>query len=266
MSRPTKHARTIKLRARTHPTRGTRRKADRSSRPSAAGSTRSKAPFGPALSIEALAGLTTELQVVRQYPPVTKRADGKYEGDILGFVRGLRLSARVLYFLREHLSETGLEVSWGHLLDDQQESCSPECDIIVHAQGVVRRWNGFENPVMNFSFVQASKVQFVVSCKSLLGSIDADYPKTLKKYGVRKVFLFAESCDESQIERLRKRAIESGYSGLWCLYTTNKKEPSFLGTNGGMLVEFGQKLLAAVKPKGRKRKRRTSQRKTRKQR
>jgi hypothetical protein len=260
MSRPKKHARALKTGTRKRSTRSTRRKADTYPRPSAAGSAQSKAPFGPALSIEALAGLTSELQVVRQYPPVTKRADGKYEGDILGFVRGLRLSARVLYFLREHLSETGLEVSWGHLLDDKQESCSPECDIIVHEHGVVRRWNGFEDPVMNFSFVKASKVRFVVSCKSLLGSIDADYPKTLKKYGVQKVFLFAESCDESQVQRLRKKAVQAGYSGMWCLYTTNKRQPSFLGTNGGMLVEFGQTLLAAVKPKGRKRKHSTKHR------
>jgi len=241
----------IKPRERTRSTTRTKRKTDTYPRPSAAGSVRSKAPFGPALSIEALAGLTNELQIVRQYPPVTKRADGKYEGDILGFVRGLRLSARVLYFCREHLSETGLEVSWGHLLDDKQESCSPECDIIVHEPGVVRRWNGFEDPVMNFSFVKASKVRFVVSCKSLLSSIDSDYPRTLKRYGVGKIFLFAESCDESQVDRLRKKAIQVGYSGMWCLYTTNKNQPSFLGTNGGMLVEFGQKLLAAVKRKRR---------------
>jgi hypothetical protein len=105
---------------------------------------------------------------------------------------------------------------------------------------------------MNFSFVKASTVRFVVSCKSLLNSIDADYPRTLKKYGVRKIFLFAESCDESQVEPLRKRAKKAGYSGMWCLYTTDKKEPSFLGTNGEMLVEFGQRLLAAVKPKRRR--------------
>ena len=36
---------------------------------------------------------------------------------------------------------------------------------------------------------------------------------------------------------------------MWCLYTTNKKNPSFLGTNDGMLIEFGQKMLAAAKPK-----------------
>jgi hypothetical protein len=199
---------------------------------------------------------------VRQYPPITKREDGKYEGDILGFVRGLRLSARVLYFLREHLSETGLEVSWGHLLNEQQQSCSPECDIIVHEQGVVRRWNGFKDPVMNFSFVKASKVRFVVSCKSLLSSVDADYPATLKQFGVSKIFLFAESCDESHVERLRKKAVQSGYAGMWCLYTTNKKNPSLLGTNDGMLIEFGQKMLAAAKPKGQRRTQKAKRRNT----
>jgi hypothetical protein len=249
MNRKRQHARGT---TRTQRTQKNKKRGQAYPRPSKAGSSRSRAPFGPALSIEALVGLTNELQVVRQYPPITKREDGKYEGDILGFVRGLRLSARVLYFLREHLSETGLEVSWGHLLNDQQQSCSPECDIIVHEKGVVRRWNGFQDPVMNFSFVKASKVRFVVSCKSQLASIDPDYPKTLKQYGVAKVFLFAESCDEDQIERLRKKALQAGYAGMWCLYTTSKTSPSFLGTNDGMLIEFGQKMIGAVKRKGRR--------------
>ena len=255
MSRRSKRARIGASKA-AQRTAKTVRKGVRYPRPSRAGTSAASVPFGPALRIEALAGLTRELQVVRQYPPVTKRADGKYEGDILGFVRGLRLSARVLYFLRDHLSESGLEVSWGHLLDDNEESCSPECDIIVHEKGFVHRWNGSENPVMNFTFVKASKVRFVVSCKSILGSIDKDYPATLRKFGVRKIFLFAESCDESQVEHLRKKAGEAGYAGMWCLYTTNKNQLPFLVTNDGMLVEFGQKLLEAVKANRRRSRRR----------
>src|SRR5258708_1132051 len=112
----------------------TKRRRQLSMGQSSAPSRLSIATLGAGLSIEALKGLTGELQVLRQYPPVTKRKDGRYEGHILGFVRGLRLSARVLYFLREHLSETGLAVSWGHLLNDAQQSCSPEPEITIHEQ------------------------------------------------------------------------------------------------------------------------------------
>lgn len=203
-------------------------------------------PFGQTLRVEALVGLTAELAMLRQYPPVVQRSPGKYEGDILGFVRGLRLSARVLYFLREHLSDTGFEVCWGHLLSANEDSCSPECDIVVHDKGLVKRWNGFENPVMNFSFVRASSARVVVSCKSVLSSIDPEYPKSLAKHGVKQVFLFAETCRESQLETLRRKARAAGYAGVWCLYTTEPKS-SMWKTNEAQLIEFGEALIAAAK-------------------
>src|SRR5580692_683713 len=64
-------------------------------------------PLGQTLRLEALAGLAAELTMLRQHPPVVQRSHGRYEGDILGFVRGLRLSAKVLYFLRDHLADAG---------------------------------------------------------------------------------------------------------------------------------------------------------------
>ena len=72
-----------------------------------------KVTFGGSLAVEQLVSLTAELQKLRHHPPITRREAGKYEGDILGFVKGLRLSARVIYFLREYLSEMDFEVSWG---------------------------------------------------------------------------------------------------------------------------------------------------------
>jgi hypothetical protein len=39
---------------------------------------------------------------------------------------------------------------------------------------------------MNFKFVRAELVRAVVSCKSQLDSIDSDYPKALKKFGIGK--------------------------------------------------------------------------------
>jgi hypothetical protein len=216
-------------------------------------SSRKKAvKFGESIRLEPLIGLTAELKTLRQFPPVTQQSSGRYEGDILGFVRGLRLSARVLYFLRDHLSGTGLQVSWGHLISDSEESCSPECDIIVHQPGIVRRWNGSDNPVMNFSFINARDARLVVSCKSTLSSIDAQYPKDLKKHGVKSVFLFAETCKASALEGLRKRAVKAGYAGFWCLYTTSEADPFFFKTDEPMLIDFGTRIfeLANRRPKG----------------
>ncbi len=172
------------------------------------------------LRIEQLASLAAELQIVRDYPPLVSKGNGKYEGDILGFVKGLRISARIIYYLREQLSDkTGYEVNWGHLVSNGQ-SCSPECDVIVHRSGHMRRWDGNSNhSIMDFCFIPADRARVVVSCKSKLATIDKDYPKTLKKYGVNSVFLLAECCkDAKRYNLLRKRARSAGYAGLYCLY------------------------------------------------
>jgi len=208
--------------------------------------TKSETTFGAVLAIEQLTGLAAELQRIRYHPPLVKRQDGKYEGAILGFVKGLRLSARVIYFLRERLSQTGLQVSWGHLLDSNEQSCSPECDVIIHTAGHVREWNGSKSPVMEFKFIEATSVRAVVSCKSNLNTIDKAYPKALSKYGVKDVFLFAECCHENRFSRLRETAKQAGYRGLWCLYFTKSGEPSFK-TDESIYVEFAKEVLRSVK-------------------
>jgi hypothetical protein len=200
--------------------------------------------FGKSLRVEQLIGLKEELQKLRHHPPLVQRSDGKYEGDILGFVRGLRLSARVIYFLRERLSDTDLQINWGHLLDPNEDSCSRECDVVIHVRGHVRKWNGTDKPIMEFTFIEAAHARAVVSCKSTLKSIDKDYPKDLKKYGVKNIFLFAECCAEADYPRLRKAAKKAGYRGLWCLYLT--RGSAFFETDESMYVAFGDAVMKAV--------------------
>ena len=200
--------------------------------------------FGEYLRVEQLVGLAAELQSLRGHHPLTKRRDGKYEGDILGFVRGLRLSSRVIYFLRDWLSGEDLSVNWGHLLAPNNESCSPECDVVVHSKGEVRKWNDRKDAIMVFAFVEASKARAIVSCKSKLTAIDKQYPKALRKYGVRNIFLFAECCKESDFARLRKEAKRAGYAGLWCLYLT---EGPTIKEDESTYVEFGNAVAEAVK-------------------
>lgn len=206
---------------------------------------RRRVKLGQVLRVEQLTALTAELQKLRSNPPLVKRSYGKYEGSILGFVKGLRLSARLIYFLRERLSSTALEVNWGHLLDQSEDSCSPECDVIVHTRGHMREWNGSDDPIMNFKFIEAGTVRAVVSCKSTIDAIDKKYSKALKKHGVKNIFLFAECCRESRFQRLRKAATQAGYRGLWCLYLT-QKDGSFK-TDESMYTAFGDAVLAAVK-------------------
>lgn len=204
------------------------------------------AQFVAALQTEQLRGIAAELQFLRGHPPLTKRSDGKYEGHILGFVRGLRISAKVIYFLRQLLSTTNLEVSWGHIVDKNEQSCSRECDVIIHTKGSLQKWNGGESPIMEFKFVEVGSVRAVVSCKAELRSIDKNYPSELKEYGVSEVLLFAECCEERRLSALRDRAKRYGYRGVWVAYQK-------IGSNGefsiddGMHFEFAEQIRQAVK-------------------
>src|SRR5258705_5129530 len=204
-----------------------------------------RSQFGITLGTEPLNALFANLKDLRSAPPLTKRKDGKYEGDILGFVKGLRLSAGVIYFLKQRLSELDVEVSWGHLVEEDERSCSPECDVIVHLKGSIQKWNGAEHPVMDFKFVKVSRARVVISCKSQLTSIEPDYPKTLKKFGVKKIFLFAECCNAGGFKGLRDRAKKAGYADLCCLYFT--KPTGFVEVNKHLRKNFGVAVTNAAK-------------------
>jgi hypothetical protein len=147
----------------------------------------------------------------------------KKKGRVLPFVRGLRLSAQLVYCLRELLSGSGLTANWGHLLDSKGNFCSCECDVIIHKNGHIGRWDGDEHPVMDFKFISQEKAIAVISCKSYLKAsyVDKQYCESIKEF-VDRVWLFAECCDPNSIERIRNKAEECGYDKFWPLYTWNK--------------------------------------------
>src|ERR1035438_5528865 len=99
--------------------------------------TKTKIPkdLGNGQDIAKFLALKEELWTTREYAPKVRRVmrGGKVKriGDILGLVRGLRLSARLIYILRQKLHGQHIEINWGHVLDDKRRMCSPECDIII---------------------------------------------------------------------------------------------------------------------------------------
>jgi hypothetical protein len=143
---------------------------------------------------------------------------------ILGFVRGLRLSARIIYFLRKYLSDLSLEVDWGHLVDVDENYISRECDIVIHKAGIYQEWDGFQNPIMHFRFIKCDKTVAVVSCKSFISSasqIDTNYCTYMQPY-VKNVFLFAECCPARSLPFIRKKLSQAGYAGFGYLYLFNQ--------------------------------------------
>lgn len=146
------------------------------------------------------------------------------KGRILPFVRGLKLSASLIYNIRTALSGTELTANWGHILNDDSSLCSPECDVIIHKKCPTIRWNGTSQPVMDFHFVDVENVKAVISCKSYLikSQIDKTYPKSLTKY-TKNTWLFAECCNPEKIDEIRVESKKHGYKNFWYLYTWDKK-------------------------------------------
>lgn len=165
-----------------------------------------------------------ELKTWRVSDDLKMLESAKGSALILPFVKGLRLSAQLIYMLRRELKQWGLEVDWGHLLDDEDQSCSPECDIIIHYKGNDGEWNGSDDPVMNFKFVKQSRAVAVISCKSFAKGVDAEYVPKLRPY-VKHVFLFAECCAPNKVASLRKKQKRLVTLALAiCILTTRKVE------------------------------------------
>jgi hypothetical protein len=178
-------------------------------------------PVSRRLRLEDFHGLMAELLQWRIDPEIQKLEKRKPGGLVLGFVKGLRLSARLIYAIRKTLSDYHLQVDWGHLLDLEKDCLSPECDIIIHFPGHVQRWNGSPNPIMDVTFVDSRSAIAVVSCKSSIRTVDVEYCERMKQY-VSDVLLFAECCAPGAVERLKRSAESAGYKGFWYLYTCTR--------------------------------------------
>lgn len=166
--------------------------------------------------------------------PFIRRLEAKKQrGRILPFVRGLRLSAHLIYSVREILEGTGLTADWGHLLDERNNFCSCECDVIIHHEGYIGRWNGREKPIMDFRFIEQQKAIAVISCKSYLrsGDLDKKYCELMKPF-VKKIWLFAECCGPRSAESVEKKALRFGYKKFWYLYKWSKQTDPKPNRNG----------------------------------
>jgi len=151
----------------------------------------------------------------------------KNKGGVLPFVRGLRLSAQLIYAIRGIISEQPeLDANWGHILDQNNNFLSRECDIIIHRKGEVHKWNGKHGCVMDFRFISYDRALAVVSCKSFVTnsviSKEAAYCKEMKNF-VDKVWFFGECCAPKAVASLNKKAAAVGFDKFWHSYTWDKK-------------------------------------------
>lgn len=146
-------------------------------------------------------------------------------GRVLPFVRGLRLSALLIYEIRRMLQGTHLSANWGHLVDEDGRLCSCECDVIIHGNdGCIEQWDGTSSPIMDFCFVAQQSAVLVISCKSYVrpAKIDREYCQLMRPF-VDRVWLFAECCGPLSAQSVRDRAVALGYEEFWFLYKWSKQ-------------------------------------------
>jgi hypothetical protein len=177
--------------------------------------------------------LCAELRTLRTKAALMKRAG--FRPRIHDFVRGLRFSSLLTYRIRDLLRTSGLTASWGQLIDEDGNTCSPECDIIIHGECANLRWNGNSGDkdphVMDYHFVPCGEARAVVSCKSLLrGASDVNkervYLSRLTRY-VKTVWLFAECCRQGKSRAIRTAAKNTGFKRFWFLYDWVDDDPDF---------------------------------------
>jgi hypothetical protein len=190
------------------------------------------ASHGELLLRERFESMVGEFRSWRMCNFIRQLEASKRNGRVLPFVRGLRLSAQLIYAIRELLEGTELTANWGHLLDVDRKFCSSECDVIIHRKTAhIRKWDGTEKPVMDFRFVSMAGTLVVISCKSLVRTIDEEYVVKLKKY-VDRVWLFGECCGPRSIVSLTEKAQLAGYEHFWHLYTWSPKTEEKLNKQG----------------------------------
>ena len=151
---------------------------------------------------------------------------GSNKGGILSFVRGLRLSSLLIYTIRDLLEGSSFTANWGHIIDEDGQFCSRECDIIIHDKNIpTYRWNGDggKDHVMDFRFIPFKSAKVVISCKSYLvkNDIEEDYCIDIKKF-VERVWLFAECCGPRSDDSIENEAKKIGYENFWYLYKWSK--------------------------------------------
>lgn len=204
-------------------------------------------PLGQHFTTERFSSLAYSFWKWRNNPHMRLMDKTKDKGRVLQFVKGLRLSAEIAHIMRNVLSDfPSLEVNWGHLIDENGVSCSPECDIIVHKRGQIERWVDQEPRIMDFRFVRCDNAVAVVSCKSFKKSLlkaDKEYRVELKKYKVDNLFLIAECCKTSRVNPLRNDTKNAGYRDFFYLYSINKDQ-STIATPEPDYVAFAESLRA----------------------
>ena len=135
------------------------------------------------------------------------------------FVKGLILSTNIIDMIEKHVPN-GFRVDWGQVIDDDGNTLSKECDIIIY-EG--KPFKLVKNKSLKFALVNKEQAKVVIQVRSSIQSVtkdSKDYCKELKKF-VSEVWFIAECCwagSERRGTKIRSDLKKAGYKKFIYFY------------------------------------------------
>lgn len=135
------------------------------------------------------------------------------------FVKGLILSTNIIEVIDKHIPN-GYRVDWGQVIDEDGNTLSKECDIIIY-EG--KSFKTIKNRCINFVLVNKKQAKLVIQVKSSIQSVTKDdkkYCSELKKF-VPEIWYVSECCwakSRNRVNTVRQQLKKAGYNQFFYFY------------------------------------------------
>ena len=128
------------------------------------------------------------------------------------FVKGLILSTNIIEVIEKYLPN-GYRADWGQVIDDDGNTLSKECDIIIY-EG--KPFKHIKNKSISFVLISKKQARIIIQVRSSIQSVtneSKEYCKEVKKF-VPEVWFVAECCwakSERRCTAIKRDLKKAGY-------------------------------------------------------
>jgi len=151
-------------------------------------------------------------ELIAKSPPYSLSTPEFGNPTLHDFVKGLILSTNIIEVIDKHLPK-GYSADWGQVIDDDGNTLSKECDIIVYKGTPFKH---IKNKSISFVLINKDKAKIIIQVKSGIQSVTKDsteYCKAVKRFAP-EVWFMAECCwakSESRACKIGRELKKGGY-------------------------------------------------------
>lgn len=151
-------------------------------------------------------------QLLAKSPPYSMSSPQFGNPTLHDFVKGLILSTNIIEVIDDHIPN-GFRADWGQLIDDDGNTLSKECDIIIY-EGKPHK--PIKNRCISFVLVNKRQAKIVIQVRSSIQSVTKeakDYCKAVRKFAP-EIWFIAECCwakTERRGSKIEKELKKAGY-------------------------------------------------------